>query len=268
MRKRFRGQAGRPVPASRLARAQRGATALGMMAFTGRQPRMTQRDLRAGTAMGMMAASGKRGTTFTPRALGGGCELDGSEGKSCQHYNSQGVPCNGICSGGQCDCYGAKADFMRATGRDDCGFLRQSGDYTDAFEGGGLDGLLDYLGAEDIYEQAFTIGGSSSLLDALANQPMIIEEEPPVMSGGGDGMPPPVDFSDGSEITPVPVMSGGGDGMPPPPPVMSGGGDGMPPPPVMSGGGDGMPPPPPAPIKKPVRRPKPSRIARTLSGLI
>ena len=196
MKRKFRGQAGRPVPASRLARAQRGATALGMMAFTGRQPRMTQRDLRAGTAMGMMAA----------------------------------------------------------TGRDDCGFLRQSGDYTDAFEGGGLDGLLDYLGAEDIYEQAFTIGGSSSLLDALANQPMIIEEEPPIMSGGGDGMPPPVDFSDGSEITPVPVMSGGGDGMPPPP--------------VMSGGGDGMPPPPPAPIKKPVRRPKPSRIARTISGLI
>ena len=35
MRKRFRGQAGRAVPASRLARAQRGATAMGMMAFTG-----------------------------------------------------------------------------------------------------------------------------------------------------------------------------------------------------------------------------------------
>ena len=220
-----------------------------------------------------------------------------------------------------------RTKMKSVTGRDDCGFLRQSGGYTDAFEGGGLDGLLDYLGAEDIYEQAFTIGGSSSLLDALANQPMIIEEEPPVMSGGGDGMPPPVAFEeepplildpnpvyitgctdynannfnpsadadDGScvytmgctdelaaNFNPSAIVDDGScvftGGPTPPPPVMSGGGDGMPPPvdfsdgseitPVMSGGGDGMPPPPPAPIKKPVRRPKPSRIARTLSGLI
>ncbi len=314
---------------------------MGMMAFTGRQPRMTQRDLRVGTAMGMMAATGGRfrnqigGSVPTCPFIGElFWDISGGQGVVHPVYNAwseqriaNGQDTEVISWAQETGCYpaigtpasdqnivvaqwsgqndyiapndiqqalaiyegsgvsgntsdvtsGKKPLFSKrprgskmkgVTGRDDCGFMRQSGDYTDAFEGGGLDGLLDSLGAEDIYEQAFTIGGSSSLLDALANQPMIIEEEIPVMSGGGDGMPPPVDFSDGSEITAVPVMSGGGDGMPPPPPVMSGGGDGMPPPPVMSGGGDGMPPPPPAPIKKPVRRPKPSRIARTLSGLI
>ena len=398
MRKRFRGQAGRPVPASRLARAQRGAVAMGMMAFTGRQPRMTQRDLRAGTAMGMMAATGKRfrnqiggGSTPTCPYIGElFWDIAGGQGVIHPVYNAwreqrtangqstepifwaQETGCyptmgnyasngNVVVAqwGGQND-YITNADIQEAlaiyeaslvsgatsgatsgkkpsvskrprsssvmksvTGRDECGFVRQSGAVS--YEGVncdniaelGLDEVLNCLASGGYSLQSGTgFDSSTDLLSALANQttapfgsvtnipsgsgsfldnfldaladPNDISSGEfggvdsllddlqtyslqsddgyiPVMSGGGDGMPPPVDFSDGSEITPV--MSGGGDGMPPPP-VMSGGGDGMPPPPVMSGGGDGMPPPPPAPIKKPVRRPKPSRIARTLSGLI
>lgn len=93
----------------------------------------------------------------------------------------------------------------------------------DAGSGGGGGGISDFLDSladpNDISSGEF--GGVDSLLDDLAGG-AVVPEEPPVMSGGGDGMPP---FEE------PPVMSGGGDGMPPPPPVMSGGGDGMPPPP-------------------------------------
>lgn len=412
MRKRFRGQAGRPSASSRLARAQRGAMAMGMMAFTGRQPRMTQRDFRAGTAMGMMAATGGRfrnqiGGSVPTCPFIGDLFWDISGGQGVVHpvynawreqriangqdteviswaqetgcYPAMGAPAsdqNIVVAqwGGQND-YIAPNDIQQAlaiyegsgvsggtsgvtsgkkpaiskrprsssimkgvTGRDDCGFVRQSGFTTDdAFDSGGLGGLLDYLGAQDPYQEAFAVGGSSALLDALAGQTTAPYSPPnpeptfldgfldsladpndissgefggvdsllddlqsttlpataisttsagiyggstpmsalssgdgftPVISGGGDGMPPPMDFSDGRDDI-IPVISGGGDGMPPPPPVMSGGGDGMPPPPVMSGGGDGMPPPiAPAPRRRPMRRPKPSRVARAQMGLM
>ncbi len=359
MRKKFRGQAGTPVPSSRLSRAQRGATAMGMMAFTGRRPKMTQRDFRAGTAMGMMAATGGRfrnqiGSSVPTCPFIGELFWDISGGQGVVHpvyiawseqriangqdaeviswaqetgcYPALGNPAsdqNIVVAqwSGQND-YIAPNDIQQAlaiyegsgvsgntsdvtsgkkplfskrprgskmkgvTGRDDCGFMRQSGyslelgtgfdsssdlltalaqqdPYTSAYQSDGVSGLLDFLAdPNDISSGEF--GGVDSLLDDLAggsSNPMSAltsgDGFTPVISGGGGGMPPP-----------PPIISGGGGGMPPPPPIISGGGGGMPPPPpIISGGGGGMPPPL-EPRRKPIRRPKTSRVARTLSGLM
>jgi len=141
-------------------------------------------------------ASGRR-SAF--RGASGGCEQDGMGGKACMGYNSRGVPCRGICSGGQCDCsQRPDDDWMRATG---C-YANQSGGFQ------GVEWLLDSL-ADPIDISGGDFGGVDSLLDDLATPQNDLE------FGQGGGVPPTPVFPAPPRDPIVPVISGGGGGMPP-----------------------------------------------------
>jgi hypothetical protein len=213
--------------------------------------------IRGGIVQGMMAATGR-----TPIArASGGCEQDGSAGQSCLHYNSQGVPCQGTCRGMACECDPFADDWIKASGRDDCGFLRQSGipdELQDAFDEGGADALADALfNYSDPYQEAYESGGVSSLLDALANQPPVDAFESGGAEGLLDSLAEPIDpiapIIPSEPVDPIavardpltPTISGDGGGMPPyvpPTPTYPVGPVRDPLTPVISGGGGGMPP--------------------------